>query len=710
MPKLNVSRILAVATIVVAVTILYASMMVHAQQKPQFIVPIWGSLMYVPGTPIWNVYAPGNQIWWTTSFPPLAYWSVFTYQPYPILAENWTVQVLPNGSGILTIYIRPGFYWFNGTVILAPFTAWDVYAYFYIGMKAFGWYVPDINQSLVDEDIKVLNNYTIQFLFQKWSPFIPYWVMTSWVPTPYPVWRWAVEALKTMNTTQAMLFGQNNVTRFVAPYWGLGPYVMTSVGTNFVNNMLEPLYFDGKPLLATWLKVLPWATWNYYDPLMTVKFVPGGSSVGMAMIESGEARGYFGGTGFSWQQMLVLNKTPGIGLYFYPGFVDEGITLNPYVYPLNIPAVRQALCDAINFTQVALAWVPSIPKPYPEPVTPNIISTFPKSVAKYYIPCEFNLTKAAELLKSAGLTYKNGQWYLPNGTQLTLTITAPSAWTSFVTQGQVVAEEWSAFGIPTKLLSMDLSTWFGTIYPHGEFEGGMVQGPAYIPHSYLTAWTYLSSQFWVTEVFNLSRAWPFAWPVISNGKVVGWSCSPVTVTVPSMYNSTPPYLNGTIVTCVNSTFGYINLTNWFSTYDVSTPGSKLYEELTKVLFAWYYYYVPIVPMVYGPYGGPYAKAYFDPYWIIDCIGKYSATAFYTIMDAHENGGQWMVWAGTPREYLDLGVMAPPPDVPPLAQLIANGSLWTEYPQFASYLGLTPEFTPPANITALQQCVASYFHI
>jgi peptide/nickel transport system substrate-binding protein len=69
---------------------------------------------------------------------------------------------LPNGSALFTIYLRRGLYWFNGSAVM-PFTAWDVYAYFYIGMKAFWWYSPWINNSLTDEDIRVLNNYTIQF-------------------------------------------------------------------------------------------------------------------------------------------------------------------------------------------------------------------------------------------------------------------------------------------------------------------------------------------------------------------------------------------------------------------------------------------------------------------------------------------------------------------------------------------------------------------
>ncbi|ABW01080.1 ABC transporter substrate-binding protein [Caldivirga maquilingensis] len=700
MPKLNKNTILPVI-IIAAVIILYSSITAHAQQKPQFVIPTWGTLLYVPGSPVWNPYAPGNDIWWPTSAPPLAFWSVFTGQPLPILAKNWTVEVLPNGSGILTIYLRHDIYWFNGSATM-PFTAWDVYAYFYIGMKAFGWYVPFINQSLVDEDVRVLNNYTIQFLFQKWAPYIPYWILTSNTPTPYSVWKPIVDALKTMNVTQAIEFGSTNITKFVPPYWGLGPYYMTSIGSNFVAYTLEPLYFNGIPLLATWLKILPWESWTYYDPTIINKFIPGGTASILTMIEAHQNMGYIS-VGWTAQQLKIINSTPGYAVLWYPGFWSFGIALNPYVYPFNLPQVRQAFCYAVNRTEVSLSWISS-PAPYPAPVTPNVAFTFPASVLKYYIPCTYNLTYASDLLKSAGLTYKNGQWYLPNGTSLTILISGPSGWTYFMTQGEVVAEEWSAFGVPTKELSLDLSTYFGTIWPHLEWEAAEIQAPEFLVHSYESAWTYLSSQSWITTFINISKPWPFAWPTTSNGKITGWYCSPVTVTVPSMYNSTPPYLNGTIVTCVNSTFGYINLTNWFNTYDVSTPGSNLYEYLTEVLFAWYDYYVPVIPIVYYPYIKVYQPSYMDPLWLYKCALPYASIMFYNILDAHENGGQWNVWAGSPREWLDLGAIAPPPNVPPLAQLIANGSLWTKYPQFAAYLGI------PNPDPSLQQCVASYFHI
>ena len=148
-----VFSIVAIAITAMIILLLHSINIVHANPQPQIIAAAPTTIIYTPGTPVYNPYAPGNLISAVMTYLPLALYNPFTGQFYPVLADNWTVQVLPNGSGILTIYLRKGLYWFNGSAVM-PFTAWDVYAQFYIGMKAFGWYVPFINQSLVDEDIQ----------------------------------------------------------------------------------------------------------------------------------------------------------------------------------------------------------------------------------------------------------------------------------------------------------------------------------------------------------------------------------------------------------------------------------------------------------------------------------------------------------------------------------------------------------------------------
>ncbi|MFP3241198.1 MAG: hypothetical protein RXQ94_08705 [Caldivirga sp.] len=113
----------------------------------------------------------------------------------------------------------------------------------------------------------ILNSWlkvAFEFIFYEWSPQQPYYILTSWIETPWPVWKWAVDALKTMNVTQAMVFGSNNITKFVASYWALSPYYVTYVSPTYQTLELEPMYYNGVPLLASWIKIFPFEDWYIY--------------------------------------------------------------------------------------------------------------------------------------------------------------------------------------------------------------------------------------------------------------------------------------------------------------------------------------------------------------------------------------------------------------------------------------------------------------
>ena len=94
--------------------------------------------------------------------------------------------------------------------------------------------------------------------------------------------------------------------------------------------------------------------------------------------------------------------------------------------------------------------------------------------------------------------------------------------------------------------------------------------------------------------------------------------------------------------------------------------------------------------------------YVDMGWLMKCIpfnvSKYTEAA-YTLEYPHG-------MSGASFDTIDpvfLGGFAPQGVVPPLAEAIINGSLWTEYPQYAVFIGL------PSPDPQLQACVASYFH-
>jgi peptide/nickel transport system substrate-binding protein len=123
---------------VAAVAMAVMTGIVHAQANaldPTFETAYF-SWFWNPAARMWNPYTPQNYI--TYGYPiftymPLAAYSDPTGQWWPVLAENWTI--FPQNQTLI-IHLRRGLYWFNGSATI-PFTAWDVYAEFYIGVKAF---------------------------------------------------------------------------------------------------------------------------------------------------------------------------------------------------------------------------------------------------------------------------------------------------------------------------------------------------------------------------------------------------------------------------------------------------------------------------------------------------------------------------------------------------------------------------------------------
>ena len=299
------------------------------------------------------------------------------------------------------------------------------------------------------------------------------------------------------------------------------------------------------------------------------------------------------------------------------------------------------------------------------------------------------------ILESAGFYKKNGQWYTPSGTPITMTLMAPAQFTNQLTALSEAAAELSAFGIPTKILGEDVSTLSGLIIPNGDYEVAGWFGPGV--ESYYSGYATWHYPWWAMYI-NLSLAYPFQWP---NG-----TCTPISLVTLHIPNTT-------IVTCVNSTFGYINLTNLDNAFSIAAPGSYEYAVAVKVLFAWWEYYQP--QLIWGEKLEPQQldPHVFDIEWAYKCstaptvpppLGPANLPAQFVIEPPQQiwgvpgvSGGVWMPGP------LYFGGVAPPGVIPPLAQAMLNGSLWTKYKWYADFLGINPS---DFNTT----CIASYFHI
>ena len=715
--------LLVMAMVLVAISIWSVNVTYAQQSYPTFTVEDafpWNYVLLTPWpAPWWNPYASGNLIGWAGTYMPLAEFDDSTGQWWPVLAENWTI--FPDNHTVI-IYLRRGLYWFNGSATI-PFTAWDVYAEFYIGVKAFDWFYPYLMPQNVDKDLIVINNYTISIHFDHWTATGWVWPLIEWIITPWPVWEKVVNELKTMNASQAYTFGQKNISEMVVPYWGLSPYYVTQVSPSEIWIQLEPEYFNGKPLLATWDEILPFHTWQYFPKIGIYIGLSGGATQLLTLAI--KSKDFYIPSWFSTPPDYAVFNKSGYTYYTMPDISIVGFNL-PLYYPFTIPQVRQAFLYIINRTEAALAFGPSwvnvpvyinVPAPAPN-VLAGFWLTFPEDIRAMVVNfTQPNWTKAAQLLESAGLYYKNGQWYLPNGTPLTLNVYASSTSLLFwILDDQEAAVQVSKFGIKTTFYTLEPGIW-SQLWPCGLSKMGATADWLYAgaPKGGInTAWIYYDiAQYAAGGVyesgfcanFTGSTVTPFAYPIVQNNQIVGWYCKPLTT------NFHIP--NNTVITCVNSTFGYINLTNLDNAFSAAAPGSYEYAVAVKVLFAWWEYYQPQImwgeklePQQLDPH-------VFDIEWAYKCstaltvpppLGPANLPAQFVIEPPQQiwgvpgvSGGVWMPGP------LYFGGVAPPGVMPPLAQAMLNGSLWTKYKWYADFLGISPS---DFNTT----CIASYFHI
>ncbi|KUO93474.1 MAG: hypothetical protein AT713_03385, partial [Caldivirga sp. JCHS_4] len=173
-------------------------------------------------------------------------------------------------------------------------------------------------------------------------------------------------------------------------------------------------------------------------------------------------------------------------------------------------------------------------------------------------------------------------------------------------------EQMQAFGVNAKLIGQDVGVFWSTTLPNGQYEGATTwinsaNGPAYSSMWGLLGWPWWTTGAAIQAYKSGSDVWPFQWP---NG-----TCSPV------ILPAQPPVLtNGTIVWCINSTYGFINLTNWQMFENIAAPGTPNYDLMMKIIFAWYDYFVPIVPLYSKLEPYEYMKSVMDPNWLFQpCI-------------------------------------------------------------------------------------------
>lgn len=148
-----------------------------------------------------------------------------------------------------------------------------------------------------------------------------------------------------------------------------------------------------------------------------------------------------------YHQVVAAGNTP----LRMPSLVASALTFNEKVAPYNNIAVRQALAYVIDRAAVQKVGEPTSGTPAGitgavSGALPDYLTAAQQATLNPYSP---DTAKAASMLKSAGLTLKGGQWYLPNGKPWTITLPVPEGFSDWQSASSVIKSELTSFGIPT---------------------------------------------------------------------------------------------------------------------------------------------------------------------------------------------------------------------------------------------------------------------
>ncbi|MGH3156833.1 MAG: ABC transporter substrate-binding protein [Streptosporangiaceae bacterium] len=137
-----------------------------------------------------------------------------------------------------------------------------------------------------------------------------------------------------------------------------------------------------------------------------------------------------------------------------PSLVASALTFDEKVAPYNNLKVRQALAYVINRTAVEKVGEPTSGTPSAtitgavSGALPDYLTSAQQGSLNPYAP---DAARARSLLKSAGLTLKGGQWYLPGGKPWTITLPVPEGFADWQSASSVIKSELTSFGIPTTI-------------------------------------------------------------------------------------------------------------------------------------------------------------------------------------------------------------------------------------------------------------------
>lgn len=365
-------------------------------------------------------------------------------QELPGLASSWTLS--PDGTS-LTVHLQPGAKWSNGK----PVTATDVVD------SAAIWFAQGTAQTYNLGSAKADNSSTVTFteaagahnnLFETVlggaSGSATQWIVPSFEYgslLPSSIWSTIQASEGTGSAATAATTTLTNLAKTIDAY---APKTDISAGPFYIKrlNNSQALLVKNPDFYAA----------SKVDIGQVIMEHQSGAQQIYSYLEAGtlDAAPYTAMATNVYDQVTAAGNKP----VKMPSLVASALTFDEKVAPYNNIKVRQALAYVVNRTAVQKVGEPTSGTPSTtisgavSAALPDYMTSAQQSALDPYAP---SAAKAKSLLLSAGLTFKGGKWYLPDGKPWTITLPVPEGFADWLSASSVIKSELTSFGIPTTI-------------------------------------------------------------------------------------------------------------------------------------------------------------------------------------------------------------------------------------------------------------------